>query len=56
MRVIRYLRGIINVALEYGAEGKGDMIDYGDTDHAGNQATRRSITGYIFALNGMTVT
>jgi len=55
-RVMRYLRGTINVALDYGADGRVDMIGYVDADHAGNHATRRSMTGYIFALNGMTVT
>jgi len=53
---MRYLRGTINVAFDYGADDRIDMIGYVDVDHAGNHATRRSMTGYIFALNGMAVT
>jgi len=54
-RIMRYLHGTINVALEYGADSRIDMIGYVDADHAGNHATRRSMTGYIFALNGTVV-
>jgi len=49
-------RGTINLALEYGADGGVDMIGYVDAYHAGNHATRRSMTGYIFALNEMAIT
>jgi len=55
-RVMRYLRGTIDVALEYRTDGRMNMIDYVDADHAGDQATRRSMTRYIFALNGTAVT
>jgi len=53
---MRYLRGIMNIAVEYGTSGRMDMISYVDTDHAGNHAKRHLITGHIFALNGTTVT
>jgi len=32
------------------------MFVYVDADHAGDQATRRSMTGYIFMFNGTAVT
>jgi len=41
-RVMRYLRGTINVTLEYKANGRVDMIAYVDADHAGNHTTLRS--------------
>jgi len=49
---MRYMRGI-NVALEYGADSKVDMIGYMDAEHARNYATRCSM---IFAFNEMAVT
>jgi len=55
-RIMHNLRGTINIAIEYGASGRIDMISYVNADHAGNHATRRSMTGYIFALNGTVVT
>jgi len=54
-RVMLYLCGTTNVAFEYGANDRVDMISYVDADHAGNLLTRRSMTGYIFALNGTAV-
>jgi len=53
---MRNLRGTINVALSYEVDGKVDMIGYVDADHAGNHATQRSMTSYIFALNGTAAT
>jgi len=55
-RIMRYLQGTIDVTLKYGTNGRVDMIGYVNADHIGNHATRRSMTGYIFTLNGMVVT
>jgi len=55
-RVMRYLCGTINVALEYRTDDKLNMFVYVDADHAGDQATRRSMTGYILMFNGKAVT
>jgi len=55
-RVMRYLRRTIDVALEYRSDDKLNLFGYVDADHAGDQATRRSMTGYIFMFNGRAVT
>jgi len=55
-RVMRYFRGTIDVVLEYKSVDKLNLFGFVDADHAGDQATRRSMTGYIFMFNGTAVT
>ena len=52
-RLLRYLRGTTNMALEF-KKGAQDMqlIGYSDADWAGDHATRKSTTGYCFSLGG----
>ena len=50
-RILRYIKGISNVALCYGGSdflGRG----YVDSDYAGDLDKSKSTTGYVFALAG----
>ncbi|MBP1527053.1 MAG: DDE-type integrase/transposase/recombinase [Spiroplasma ixodetis] len=54
-RVLNYLKGTINLGLEY--EGKGDMIEgFVDASFASNSQDRKSTTGYIIKFWGDTIT
>ncbi|GKC68487.1 hypothetical protein Tco_1101085 [Tanacetum coccineum] len=44
-RVVRYLRGTINMGLWYPKDTAMTLISYADADHAGCQDTRRSTSG-----------
>ena len=48
--VLRYLCGTVDYGITYGL-GSG-IVGYCDADFAGDIATRRSTTGYIFTMNG----
>jgi hypothetical protein len=52
-RVMRYLKGTSHLTLSYGGErGAGDLIGYCDADYAGDRQTRRSVTAFVFKING----
>jgi hypothetical protein len=46
-RIMRYLRGTINLELTFRG-ALGPLLGYTDSDWAGDAATRRSTSGYIF--------
>ena len=48
--VLHYLCGTVNYGITYGL-GSG-IVGYCDADFAGDIATRRSTTGYIYTMNG----
>ena len=50
-RVLRYLKGTINVGLTYKSDGQ-PIKGYVDADWGGCIEDRRSHTGYLFLLNG----
>ena len=52
-RVIRYLKGMRDLELTYGAASTG-IVGYTDADHA-SQYHCHSILGYTFLINGGTV-
>lgn len=54
MRVLKYLRGTINLALHYQREEEpaAGIIGYSDADWGGDTETRRSTTGFVFLLCG----
>jgi transposase InsO family protein len=63
-RVLRYLKGKPDVGLTYTAgttvtnqmeHATNALIGYSDADWAGDLATRRSTTGYVFMLNGAAI-
>ena len=56
-RVLRYLQGTQKLGIGYRRSDKDDvkanvLTCYVDSDHAGNVEDRRSISGYVFYLNG----
>ena len=55
--ILRYLRGTTSVGLVYGEAGGAEngIIGYVDFDYAGDLDQRRSLTGYVFQINGCTV-
>ncbi len=56
--IMRYLNATRTVEITYGnSEGSGDLIikGYSDSDWAGDHATRKSTSGFIFILNGSPV-
>ena len=55
-RVIRYLKGTVNLALTYRATGNDELHGYSDADWAGDRDTRRSTFGHVFILSDVAVT
>ena len=49
-RILRYLRGTVDYALQYRASDAHAMIAYTDADYAGDKESRRSTSGCIFML------
>jgi hypothetical protein len=50
----RYLRSSLNTAIQYGHgdQNAHGLIGYTDADWAGDKATRKSTSGYVFMLGG----
>jgi len=58
MRVLKYLRGTVDLCLCFRREDEGNpvtLVGYADADWAGDIASRRSTTGYVFLLCGAAV-
>ncbi|KAH9668238.1 hypothetical protein KPL70_021339 [Citrus sinensis] len=55
--VLRYLNGTLKKGLVYGRtrENEDSLWGYVDSDYAGDLDRRRSLTGYVFMLNGCVV-
>lgn len=51
-RVLRYLKGTVNLALKYEQSESGTLIGFSDADWGGDQDDRRSTTGNMFFLSG----
>jgi hypothetical protein len=51
-RVLRYLKGTIDLGLVLGGQDSCIMTGYCDSDWASDTVTRRSRTGYVFTMNG----
>ncbi|KAG8497106.1 hypothetical protein CXB51_008302 [Gossypium anomalum] len=52
--ILRYLRGTIDVCLQFGRAEDG-TIGYVDDDFAGDLDRRRSLTGYVFTIGGCAI-
>ena len=50
-RIYRYLKGTVNLSLQYRAKG-GELIGYSDSDWANDLDNRHSTTGNIFIMSG----
>ncbi|GIL68909.1 hypothetical protein Vafri_22169 [Volvox africanus] len=53
--VLRYLAGTKDFRLCFGGGGELTMAGYSDSDWAGDPATWRSTTGYVFTLGGAAI-
>lgn len=47
-RILRYLRGTVNVRLRFGFGADLTLSGFSDSDYAGDVETRRSTSGYVF--------
>jgi hypothetical protein len=55
-RVIRYLKGTEGLALMYRGEGSSEeLVGWCDSDWASDVDTRRSVAGYVYDLNGSSI-
>ena len=50
-RVLRYLKGTIDLGILYRKRGNGELIAYTDSDYAGDIGDRKSTSGYVFLLS-----
>ena len=50
-RIFRYLKGTVNLSLQYQAKG-GELIGYSDSDWASDLDNRHSTTGNVFLMSG----
>ena len=51
-RILRYLKGTVNLAMKYQKTEGGKLIGYSDADYAGDLDDRHSTTGNIFLMSG----
>lgn len=52
-KIIRYLKGTIELGILYRRGGKESLIAYFDNDYAGNIEDRKSMLGYVFLLSSV---
>ena len=51
-RILRYLKGTVNLALKYQQSGDGVLVGYSDADCANDPDDRHSTTGNLFLMAG----
>ena len=51
-RIVRYLKGTPDLCIEYKKQSQVTLEGYCDADFANDLEHRRSVTGYIFLMNG----
>ena len=55
-RILRYIQGTLNYGLMFSADNKSPvLVGFSDADWAGDLDTRRSTSGYVFQIQGNTV-
>lgn len=54
-RIFRYLRDTSDIGLIYGSDTQCLVTSFSDSDYAGDVDSRRSMTGYVFTLDGSVV-
>ena len=50
-RILRYLKGSLDVCLKYATSDNGQLIGYSDADYAGDLDDRHSTTGNLFLIS-----
>ena len=50
-KVLRYLKGTVDLEVFYRKEGNGELIAYTDSDYAGNVDDRKNTNGYVFLIS-----
>ena len=51
-RIMRYLKGTINLGILYTKQGSKECIGFSDADWAGDLDNRKSTSGYLFQISG----
>ena len=51
-RIIRYLKGTLNLSIQYRKSGSTEVIGYTDADWANDMEDRHSTTGNVFIMAG----
>lgn len=54
-RVLRYVKGTINLGMHYRKSGSSILEAYSDSDYAGDLDTRKSTSGYVFFLSNAAI-
>ena len=54
-RILRYLRGTVNLGLVFAPHVSGGIVGYSDADWGGNTSDRKSTSGYLFQVCGAAV-
>ena len=55
-RILHYIKGTLNYGLVYSCDGTSPiLIGYSDADWGGDLSTCRSTSGYVFQIQGNTV-
>lgn len=54
-RILRYIKGTIDLELFYTKHEKTKLVGYADSDYAGDERDRISTTGYLYKVFGGTV-
>ena len=54
-RVLRYLRGTVDLGLQYKRNGRNKLEAFTDSDYAGDLDDRRSTSRYVFMLSSCAV-
>ncbi|XP_050139286.1 uncharacterized mitochondrial protein AtMg00810-like [Malus sylvestris] len=49
-RILRYLKGTVNFGLFYSSSDNYKLVEYSDSDWAGNSDNRKSTTGFVFFI------
>ena len=49
-RILRYIKGTLNLGLCYAYGKTSELVDYLDSDCGGDQDERKCTTGYVFYL------
>ena len=48
-RIMRYLKGTLNLALMFKSNNEGELVGFSDADWAGDLNDRKSTSGYVFS-------